>query len=270
MMGAVYANRVARVLRRAVGALVVPVLGLALAGPVHAADDASAIVKAMSDYVASQKTIAMTFDTSIEVVTPEIEKIRFASSGSLDLNRPNQFRAHRVGGYADVEAVSDGKLFTLLGRNLNRYAQLPIEGGTIDDIVAGLRQAGAELPAADLISSNAYDALMGGVIDGRHIGRGVIDGVECEHLAFRTLDTDWQLWVEIGEHPIPRQFVITSKAVAAAPEYTIRIKSWNTAPNFAADAFAFTAPKGAEKVDFAALGEMDEVPPSAAAKGDLK
>ena len=36
------------------------------------------------------------------------------------------------------------------------------------------------------------------VIDAKHIGRGVIDGVECEHLAFRNLDTDWQIWIEAG------------------------------------------------------------------------
>ena len=30
------------------------------------------------------------------------------------------------------------------------------------------------------------------------MGRGVIDGIECEHLAFRNPDTDWQLWVEVA------------------------------------------------------------------------
>lgn len=241
------------------------VLGLALAGAgaARAEDDAAVIVKAMSDYVASQKALSITFDTAIEVVTPQIQKIRFTSSGSLDLDRPNRIHARRTGGYADVEAVSDGKTFTVLGRNVGRYAQFPVEGATIADIVSALRQGGAELPAADLISGDAFGALMGGVIDAHHIGRGVIDGVECEHLAFRTIDTDIQLWVEVGPKPIPRQLVITSKGVAAAPEYTLRIKNWNASPNFAADAFTFTPPAGAQKVDFAALGAIDEVPPGA-------
>lgn len=248
---------------RLVAAATAAALAIGLAGTARAADDADAIVKAMSDYVSSQKTISLTFDSSIEIVTPQIQKIQFASSGSLDLSRPGQFRAHRVGGYADVEAVSDGKLLTILGHNLNVFAQVPVEGGTLDDIVAGLRDRGADMPGADLFSSNPYEALMQDVIDAKHIGRGVVDGVECEHLAFRTLDTDWQLWVEVGDKPIPRKFVITSKAVAAAPEYTLVIRDWKTDPAFAADAFAFKPPSGAKKVEFTALGDIDEIPAGA-------
>ena len=53
-----------------------------------------------------------------------------------------------------------------------------------------------------------------------YIGRGVVDGVEYEHLAARNLDTDWQIWIELGERPVPRKYVITSKTVAAAPPST--------------------------------------------------
>ena len=42
---------------------------------------------------------------------------------------------------------------------------------------------------------------MAGVLEAKHIGRGVVEGVECEHLAFRNLDTDWQIWVEVGDRP---------------------------------------------------------------------
>jgi hypothetical protein len=77
---------------------------------------------------------------------------------------------------------------------------------------------GAALPGADLLLSNAYDVLMADVQEAKYIGRGVIDGVECEHLAFRNFDTDWQLWVEAGDSPIPRKMVITSKTLNSAPQ----------------------------------------------------
>ena len=47
-----------------------------------AADDALQILKTMSDYLASQKTISATFDSSLEVITPQAEKIQFTSSGT--------------------------------------------------------------------------------------------------------------------------------------------------------------------------------------------
>jgi hypothetical protein len=102
---------------------------------------------------------------------------------------------------------------------------------------------------------------MADVIDAKHIGQGVVDGIECEHLAFRKPDVDWQLWVEIGDRPIPRKYVITDKALTGAPQYTLRIKDWRTDMQIAADAFAFKQPTGARKIEFTALRDIDEVPP---------
>ena len=236
-------------------------VGAALAPGAQAqADDAAQILKAMSDYVASQKNISLTFDSDIEVVTPEVEKIQFTSSGKVLLSRPDKVRASRTGGYADFEIVFDGKTVTALGKNLNAYAQKDFTG-SIDQLVAKMRSMDLmTAPGADLLGTHIYDDLMADVIVAKHIGRGVVDGVECEHLAFRDLDIDWQLWVEVGARPIPRKYVITSKAVGAAPQYTLRIKEWKTDAPTGADAFTFVPPPGANKVALDALTNIDEVP----------
>lgn len=228
--------------------------------PARAQDDAGKILKSMSDYVASQKVISATFDSDMEVITPDLQKIQFASSGQLSLSRPDKLRATRTGGYADIELVFDGKVATVFGKNINAFAQLDAPG-SIDQLVDRLRnQLSVELPGADLLLSNAYDVLMSDVIDAKHIGQGVIDGVECEHLAFRNADTDWQVWVEVGPRPVPRKYVITSKAVTGGPQYTLRIKGWKTDAQLSADAFVFKPPADAKKVDVKALSELDEIP----------
>ena len=234
---------------------------LSASAPARAEDDAAQILKAMSDYVSSQQSISLTFNSDIEVITPEIQKIQFASSGKLLLRRPDKLRADRTGGYTDVEIVFDGKVVTILGKNINAYAQSEV-AGNVDKLVDVLRdQYSLEFPGADLLLSNPYQVLMADVLEAKHIGQGVVDGIECEHLAFRNQDTDWQLWVEAGEHPIPRKFVITSKATAAAPQYTLLIRDWRTDAEIAADAFAFQPPADAKKIEFKALREIDEVPP---------
>jgi hypothetical protein len=225
------------------------------------ADDADKILKAMSDYMASQSTISFSFDADIEVVTPDIQKIQYASSGQTLLTRPDKLRATRTGGYADVELVFDGKTATVLGKSANAYAQLDAPG-SIDQLVERLRnQYSVALPGADLFSSHVYEDLTEDIVEGVHVGRGVIDGVECEHLAFRDTDTDWQLWVEVGDRPVPHKYIITSKTIAGAPQYTLRISNWKSGVQAAADAFVFKAPEGAKKVDITALSDLDEVPP---------
>jgi hypothetical protein len=124
-----------------------------------------------------------------------------------------------------------------------------------------------EVPGADLLLSTAYDQLTEDVVDAKHVGTGVVDGVECEHLAFRNHDTDWQLWVETGARPIPRKYVITSKAVAQAPQYTLRIKELRTDVPSDPGAFVFKAPEGTKQVALDALGDIDEVPPGTPAGG---
>jgi len=227
--------------------------------------DAKSILKATADYVSSQQTIELKFDSDIEVVTPELEKIQFTNSGEVLLSRPDKLRAHRVGGYADVALFFDGKTASIYGKNLNAYAQFEVPG-SVDNLIEAMRAGhGVALPGADLLLSRPYDALVADVIEAKHLGRGVIDGVQCEHLAFRNFDTDWQLWVEVGDKPVPRKLVITSKTINSAPQYTFRVKSWKTGSAPAPAAFKFVPPAGAEKLDPGALIELDELPPEAPA-----
>ncbi|WP_201835476.1 DUF2092 domain-containing protein [Microvirga zambiensis] len=219
-----------------------------------------AILKAMADYVSRQENLSLKYDADIEVVTPAVEKIQFSASGDIIVSRPNKFRVSRTGGYADVELISDGATVTIFDRGGNRFAQVT-STETLDQVVDRLRtDASLELPGADLLLSKPYDELIAGVLEAKHIGRGVVEGVECEHLAFRNLDTDWQIWVEVGDRPVPRKYVITSKAVGGAPQYSLRLRDWKTGVSPASDAFAFKPPDGSSGVSISLLKDIDEIP----------
>jgi hypothetical protein len=223
--------------------------------------DAMAILQAMATYVGSLETIRLSFDSDIEVITPKLEKIQFTNSGEVLLHRPDKLYARRLGGYADVALYYDGTTVTIHGKHLNGYAQYDAPGD-IDGLIESLRQGhGVALPGADLLLSHSYDHLAADVLEAKHIGRGVIDERECEHLAFRNFDTDWQLWVETGSRPVPRKLVITTKTLNSAPQYTVRIKEWETGDVPAPAAFIFTPPPTAELLDPNALIELDELPP---------
>jgi len=231
------------------------------------ADDAAQILKAMTDYTGAQKSISATFDSDIEVITPVLQKIQFASSGQIRLNRPDKLRIRRTGGYADVELVFDGKTLSLYGNNAKSYVQADA-AGTVDEVIDTLQaHRGAGMPGTDLLLSHSFDELMADVVDGEHIGLGVVDGIECEHLAFRGIETDWQIWIETGARPIPRKYVITSKTLSGAPQYTLRIRDWKTDVVTDTDTFVFKPPADATKVslDSSVMAEFDELPPGAPA-----
>ena len=97
--------------------------------------------------------------------------------------------------------------------------------------------------------SNSYDELIQDVYDSKDIGSGVINGVECDFVAFRKDDVDLQLWIAQGDKPYPCLYVLTSSLVAGGPQYSIAIRNWKTGSEVAADDFAFQPPANAEKIE---------------------
>ena len=230
------------------------ILSLALVGFVSstgawaAEDDAKALLKGMSDFLSSQQAMALDFDATYEVVTDDGQKLGLASSGSVTLNRPNLIRARRHGGFVDVETVFDGTTLTLLGRNANVYIQLELPG-SIDHLIDELRDTyGRPLPAADLLVTNPYKVLMDDVVDIKDLGSGIIGGTECDWLAFRTNEVDWQIWIAQGERPYPCRYVITTKQVTHSPQYTVEFRNWRFGADAAGD-FAFDSPAGAIRIE---------------------
>jgi hypothetical protein len=233
------------------------------------ADEANAksLLRAMSDYLAAQKAISFDYDSNLEIVSTQQQKIALSSSGTLTLNRPDKLHATRTGGFANVEMVFDGKALTLLGKNANLYAQIEAPG-TIDQLVDLLREKyHRPVPAADLLMSNPYKELMPEVNDAKDLGSGVIHGVECDHLAFRTKEVDWQISIAQGNRPYPCRYVITSKKVTGSPQYTLDIWGWRAGAEVASDGFKLEIPADAKKLMAGEVPEFNEIPAIFSAKG---
>src|SRR5262245_34394205 len=103
-------NWIMKVALKTSGSLATVVSALALTAMVvsggHArADEADAkrLLKAMSDYLAAQKSISFGFDTNYEVVTKDNQKLLLASSGTISLSRPDKVHVTRTGGFANLE-----------------------------------------------------------------------------------------------------------------------------------------------------------------------
>ena len=236
-------------------------IALAATSPVSADEaDAKRLLKEMSDYLTAQQAISFGFDATLGVVTEGGQKLSIASSGSMVLNRPDKIVASRHGGFANVVMSFDGKTLTLLGKDLNRYAQIEVPG-SIDQLLTKLQDKyNRPMPAADLLMSNSYEQLMDGVTDVQDLGSGVIDGVECNYLAFRKKEVDLQIWIAPGAAPYPCRYVITSKLISGSPEYSIQPRNWKTGDAVAATDFSFNNASKAEKIEPKDLEGANDLP----------
>jgi hypothetical protein len=242
-----------------------------MAGPVQAAEGldpgADEILRSMSTFLAAQKAFSVSADISAEIITRDGQKLQFNAHSDLLMQRPAQFYSHRRGRFADVELFLDGRQLTIYGREMGAYVQFETPG-TIDAAIDAIEAGGGPgLPASDLLLSDPYRALSSGVTSSGYYGRSFVNGVECHHLAFREADVDWQLWVKVGDEPLPMKYVITTKWITGAPQFSVQLGDWNLQPAIPAGRFTFRPAPDAVRVEALPVDETGEV---AAAREDKR
>lgn len=197
----------------------------------------------------------------MQIVRPDEQKLGLTSSGTVELCRTDKMRTTRSGGFVDVETTFDGKTLTMVEKNVGKYTQVDFTG-SVDQLVDELKdKRGLPLPAADLLLTNSYDELMQGVYDSKDLGSGVVNGTECDSLAFRKDEVDFQIWVAQGDQPYPCGLTITSRLVAGGPQYSLLIRDWKAGDKAALGDFVFKNDANAEKVDINDLkSQISELP----------
>lgn len=234
-----------------------------LAGPATAAagvnPDADEILRSMSTYLAGLQAFSVSADISNEIITQDGQKLQLNAYGTLLLQRPSSFHFTRQGRFADAELLYDGRKLTIYGKTSNAYVQKDL-AGTIDDALNELEGGmGLSLPGSDLLLAAPYAALASGVTGSGYFGRAFVGGIECHHLAFRKANVDWQLWVKVGDDPLPMKYVITTKWMTGAPQYSVQMSNWNVKPVVTKGQFTFAVPKGAKKLESLPVDETGEI-----------
>jgi len=213
------------------------------------APEAKQILKASTDFLASQQRFSANTRNTLEIVLKSGQKIEFNSTGRQAVQRPNKLRSERSGDLVEQLFVYDGKSLTLYQPQDKVYAQVAAPG-TLEEMLDFARtKYDVVAPFGDLLFKNAYDILMDGVTEGIVVGKAVIEGVVCDHLAFRAPDVDWQIWIQQGAQPLPRRVVITTLDLPNAPQFAVTVTQWNLEPTFDAQTFAFTPQAGVKQID---------------------
>jgi len=216
--------------------------------------EAGRLLKRMTDYVGSLPQFGLDSAQSIEVVLVSGQKIQFTSAARMVVQRPNRLFAERVGDVVSQSFFFDGKSLTLFNPGDGYFATVPAPG-TIDAMLDFARDSlDVIAPAGDLITTDAYARLMADTTAGFVVGKSTIDGVRCDHLAFRSYGVDWQIWIEDGARPLPRKYVISTVDVVGAPQFEVMMRNWTTSPDVSPKRFQFTPPAGATEVKFLPVG----------------
>jgi hypothetical protein len=215
---------------------------------------AMAILMKMADFLSQAKTFEVTLDTGYDVVQQNGQKVEFGAVRKMVVDRPNRQRVdieQRDGSKA--EFIFNGKEIYIYNALDNVYGTIE-KSGTIDQAVKYFtEELQMRYPLAELFSTSLPEFLKQIVNEINYVDAAAIDGVNCDHLAARSDDVDFQVGIEKGNKPILHRIIITYKNEEAEPQFWGQFRNWNFAPKISDSLFAIHPPKDAEQISFVAL-----------------
>jgi len=220
------------------------------AGPPNAED----VLRATSQYLAKQKGFSYHAEVEFDQLLPGGPKVRLSGAVDVAVMRPGSLFVDYRDDVSDRVVWFESGNVTVLDPVAGTYAQ--VSGPKdIDGMVAKLeKEYGMALPLGELAESDPDAVLTRGVELAHYVGVHNVEGVFCHHVVLQRKDLDLQIFVEVGDKPLPRKVVFEYPGRAGSPQYTASITEWSfETPK--SDLFTPKVPKEAAKVDFLPIRE---------------
>ena len=247
-----------RVTQAAIAIALAVVAGSAEAQQTAAAAEATldpgamSALQSMGAYLRTLRTFQVEAATTDEDVLEDGQKTQYDGTVNILARMPGSLLADVSNERRERMYLYDGKSFTLFAKRLNYYATVPAPA-TVGQLMDKLDEDyGIRVPLADLFRWGTPGWSTEDITGAIDLGPSAILGTTCQHYAFRQDEIDWQIWIQKGDHPLPRKLVITTKTDEARPQSSA-VYTWNLAPSFNDAAFTFDPPAGAGKVVLAEI-----------------
>ena len=214
---------------------------------------ALAALNRMGTYLRSLKVFQVRAATTTEDVLDDGQKLLYSGVTDLLAQAPDRLRAEVTSDRQHRLFLYDGKTFTLFAQRAGYYATVPAPATTAELADRLEEKYGLEVPLVDLFRWGGPRSNVADIKAAMDVGPSEVEGTSCEHYAFRQTGLDWQVWIQLGDYPLPRKLVLTTLTDDARPTHTSTY-TWNLAPSFNETAFVFVPPDDARKIVFAEVG----------------
>jgi hypothetical protein len=207
--------------------------------------EAKALLMRMADFLGKTKAYSMTITAGYDVVQDDGQKLEFGEVRQVLIDRPNRLRVRLEQSDGDKFAIYfDGKDLIFFSQKENVFTKVEKQGSIDDMLRYVVYDLQTRIPLALLLASSIKEELEKRATEVDYVERTSIDGKPVDHLAGRTTDIDFQMWLAQGEQPLPLRVVITYKKDVGQPQYRANLSDWKLAPKIDDAAFAFSPPEG--------------------------
>jgi hypothetical protein len=201
------------------------------------------------------KAKAFTFESKSIFEVPSVtgQFVTLFSVGEVALKRPDKLRARHGGDAPPFDFTYDGTSVSALAPQTKVFSSAKAPA-TIDEMLAGLRnETGIRFPSAPLLYSDPYAILTRNLLSAVVVGPTNVNGIACDHLAFRSPGVNWEIWIDAGPDALPRRLAVTFTDRPNFPRSIIEFSRWNLHPWLLNSSFLFHKPEGVREIPFAAV-----------------
>jgi len=206
----------------------------------------------MARTLGAAERFSVSLNVAYDVVQDNGQKIEFGEIRELEVQRPDKVRIAESAGDGSQDLILfDGKSITVLDGATSVFAQAPQPGDIDASVRYFVRDLQMRMPLAPLLLTDFAGELQRRVRSIDYVGLTDILGKPAHHIAARTAQADFQVWIADGEQPTPLRIVMTYPASEGHPQFRADFSKWNLAPSFAADRFEFKPSADARQIIFA-------------------
>jgi hypothetical protein len=214
--------------------------------------EAMKILDASASFLASQQSFSVTTETSYEVLQESGQMIEFGATRTAKLKRPDKLRIDAEDRAGEQRGfIFEGRELTIFDIDENVYASVA-HPGDIDEALEYLdTKLQTPTPLAEFFYNRPFEVWNEGLTSAQYVGDDNLAGTPCAHLAFRNERVDFQIWIALGDKPLPLRVIIHYKLHPGMPQYRAQFSKWDLSAKLQDKDFVFKPAKGAEKIPFA-------------------
>lgn len=172
-----------------------------------------------------------------------VKKYRFDTSVKVD--KPGKLQVNVKGPSKDRSNYLNDGVYTMMDHQFNYYGQIKASDtidGTLDYI---FDEYGIRSPLAQLLYSKMHERAK--FNKSKNFGTVMVDGTECNYVAFSDGVRDVHIWIETGDRPLIKAYSVIDRV--SEDDYRINTSLvWDLDAKITDSDFIFKAPKGAEKI----------------------
>ncbi|MHA1529105.1 MAG: DUF2092 domain-containing protein [Alphaproteobacteria bacterium] len=206
----------------------------------------------MTDTLTGATSITVHVEKTFDDILETGHKVQYSGAIDIALRRPDRIYVSYGDTFASREVWFDGNQFVLQDHTARVHGQLPAAGtvdATLDEVA---EKYNLVMPLAGLFGDDVQQLIEENLDlqSSLYIGLDDVEGVPAHHLLLSSDSSDWQIWIDAGETPLPLKIVVTDITQPGEPQKAFLFTDWDLAADLPESTFTPEIPENSALATF--------------------